>query len=90
LRSLTWTASASTSARIELKPNYYGAHHQYGYLLAFARRFDDSVAEFERANRMNPLSAAILNDLAWPLMFTGNYPAAEEQIHKALELDPTF
>ena len=54
---------------IELNPNYYEAHHQYGYLLAFGGRFDESVAEFKRANEMDPLSAGILNDLAWPLMF---------------------
>ncbi len=75
---------------IELNPNYYEAHHQYGYLLAFGGRLDESVAEFKRANEMDPLSAGILNDLAWPLMFQRKYDEAREKIRQALELDPSF
>ena len=48
------------------------------------------MAEFKRANEMDPLSAGILNDLAWPLMFQGKYDEAREKIRKALELDPSF
>ena len=43
-----------------------------------------------RAIELDPLSAEIPNDMAWPLMFQGKYEAAKEQIRKALELDPTF
>ena len=86
-----WVAGEREYRRaIELNPNYYEAHHQYGYLLAFAGRFEESVAEFKRANEMDPLSAGILNDLAWPLMFQGKYDEAREKIRKALELDPSF
>jgi adenylate cyclase len=86
-----WVAGEREYRRaIALNPNYYEAHHQYGYLLAFAGRFDESVAEFTRANEMDPLSSGILNDLAWPLMFEGKSDAARDRIHKALELDPSF
>jgi Flp pilus assembly protein TadD len=31
-----------------------------------------------------------VNDLSWPLMFSGKYELARQQNRKALELDPSF
>jgi adenylate cyclase len=75
---------------IGLNPNYAEAHHQYGLLLAFRGRFDESLAEMKRASELDPLSAGITLDVGSPLTFQTKYEAAREQARKALELDPNF
>jgi tetratricopeptide (TPR) repeat protein len=75
---------------IELNPNYAEAHHQFGFLLEFRGRFDESLAEMKRANELDPLSAGITADLGGPSLFQGKYEAAKDQYRKALELDPNF
>ena len=86
-----WAGGESEYRRaIGLNPNYAEAHHQYGYLLAFRGRFDESLAEMKRASELDPLSAGITNDVGLPLIFQAKYEAAKEQARKALELDPNF
>jgi adenylate cyclase len=75
---------------IGINPNYAEAHHQYGYLLAFQGRLDESLAEMRRASELDPLSADITVDVGLPLTFQAKYEAASEQFRKALELDPNF
>ena len=43
-----------------------------------------------RASELDPLSAAITNDVGVPLGYQAKYVAAKEQFRKALELDPSF
>jgi adenylate cyclase len=86
-----WAAGEGEYRRaIGLNPNYAEAHHQYGYLLAFQGRFDESLVEMKRANELDPLSAGITNDVGIPLTFQAKYGAAREQALKALDLDPNF
>lgn len=86
-----WEAGESEVRRaIALNPNYAEAHHQYGYLLAWQGRPDESLAEMKRASELDPLSAAITGDLGLPLTLQGKYEAAKEQFAKALELDPNY
>jgi TolB-like protein/Tfp pilus assembly protein PilF len=86
-----WIGGESQYRRaISLNPNYAEAHHQYGYLLAYQGRFDESVAEMKRASELDPLSALTTNDIGLPLTFQAKYEAAGEQFRKALELDPNF
>ncbi len=86
-----WAGGESEYRRaIGLNPNYAEAHHQYGYLLAFRGRFDESLAEMKRASELDPLSAGITSDVGIPLMLQTKYEAAKEQARKALELDPNF
>jgi adenylate cyclase len=73
---------------IELNPSYAYAHNQYGELLAWQGRFDESLAEMRRATELDPLSVLFTADVANPLEQQGRYGAAKEQIRKALELDP--
>jgi adenylate cyclase len=75
---------------IELNHNYAEAHHQYGYLLTFVGRFDESERELQRAIDLDPLSAGTVTDLGAPLVFQGKYAASAEQCRKGLELDPDF
>jgi adenylate cyclase len=86
-----WAGGESEYRRaIGLNPNYAEAHHQYGFLLAFRGRFDESLAEMKRASELDPLSAGITSDVGLPLALQANYQAAREQARKALELDPNF
>ncbi len=84
-----WGEGERESRRaIGLNPNYAEAHHQYGFLLAFRGRFDESLAEMKRASELDPLSAGITNDVGIPLIFQAKYEAVKGQSDKALELDP--
>jgi TolB-like protein len=86
-----WEGGESESRRaIALNPNYAEAHHYYGYLLGWRGRLDESLAEMRLASELDPLSAGITNDVAFPLIFQAKYEAAKEQIRRALELDSNF
>jgi adenylate cyclase len=86
-----WAGGESEYRRaIGLNPNYAEAHHQYGYLLAFRGRFDESLSEMKRAGELDPLSAGITNDVGFPLTLQAKYEAAKEQARLAMELDSNF
>ncbi len=86
-----WAGSEREFRRaLELNPNYAFGHEQYGYFLAWQGRFDESLAEFQRANELDPLSAGITTDVAVPLVYQAKYHRAKEQARKALQLAPGF
>ena len=86
-----WAGSEREFRRaIELNPNYAFAHDQYGYLLLWQGRFDESLAEMTRASELDPLSARITMDVGVALGYQAKYAPAKEQFRKALELDPSF
>ena len=53
-------------------------------------RFDEGIAEGERAMRLDPLSPAILVDAAWALQVAGRATEALELDRRTSDLDPTF
>ena len=60
-----WTGGERELRRaIALNPSSAEAHFQYGYLLMFEGRFDESLAEMRRASDLDPLSAEYTNDVA--------------------------
>ena len=73
---------------IELNPNYGYAHDQYGYELAQLGRFDEAIAQGERAIELAPLSSETLWDSMWALVWSGNFERARANINRALEIDP--
>src|SRR5262249_34763374 len=75
---------------IELSPNYAFAHDQLGQALAILGRFDEAVAEGERALALDPLSASILVDVGITFVFQRQVPAVRDLARKTAELDPTF
>jgi len=76
---------------IALNPNYATAHHWYGFNpLSTLGRFDESIAEGERAVELDPLSPVINSDLGSILMVARRYDEAIAQLGKTLEMDPTF
>ena len=53
-------------------------------------RFDEGVAESQRAHEFDPLSLTINTDVAKVYMLSGRYDDALEHYQRALNLDPDF
>jgi TolB-like protein/tRNA A-37 threonylcarbamoyl transferase component Bud32 len=86
-----WAGSEREFRRaIALNPNYAFAHDQFGMLLAFVGRFEESIAEGKRAIALDPLSPQVLIDAAMPFIFQRDFATAREIVRRAAELDPSF
>jgi TolB-like protein/Tfp pilus assembly protein PilF len=64
------------------------AHHALGCTHLFARRFDDSVAEFELALRLNPNFSLAQCYFCVSLAYSGRWQEAEEAAQRALRFSP--
>ena len=75
---------------------WYCSHHHsaagenvpYAYSYLFARRFDDAIAEFELALRLNPNFAFSHAFYAVTLCYAGRYDEGDVAIRRALRLSP--
>jgi TolB-like protein/Flp pilus assembly protein TadD len=86
-----WEGSEHELRRaIALNPNYAFAHDQFGLMLTLVGRFDEAIAEGQRAMALDPLSPSILIDLVASYEFSGRTAPALALTRKAAELDPTF
>ena len=75
---------------IELNPNYATAHHWYAEHLMWEGRFDEALAESERARELDPLSLIIAADNGAILYYARQYDRAIAQFQKVLAMDPSF
>ncbi len=75
---------------IGLNPNYATAHHWYAEYLALMGRFDEALAESERARELDPLSLIISADKGIILLYARRYDDAIAQFRSVEEMDPTF
>lgn len=75
---------------IELNPSYATAHHWYALYLRSRGRFDESLAEIRRAQKLDPLSLIINTVIGTHFYYTCQYDKAIEQCHETLALDPNF
>ena len=64
------------------------AHHALGCIHLFARRFDDCLAEFQHALRLNPNFCLAQGYYGLALAFCGRWKEGEEAAHRALRLSP--
>ncbi len=64
------------------------AHNALGHAYLFARRFDDSLAEFELALQLNPNFALAQGYYALSLSYSGRWREADEAGRRALRLSP--
>ena len=64
------------------------AHHALGCTHLFARRFDDSLAEFETALRLNPNFSLAHCYYCVTLTDSGRWQEAEEAVRRALRFSP--
>ena len=53
---------------IKLNPNSSVSHQRYGDVLLVGDRFDESIAEYKRATELDPVSGAVIGDLAYSLL----------------------
>ncbi len=86
-----WEGSEREFRRaIALNPNYAFAHDQFGLMLGLVGRFDEAIAEGQRALALDPLSPTNLIDATAAYMYSGRTAQALTLTRKASELDPTF
>jgi TolB-like protein/Tfp pilus assembly protein PilF len=84
------TAEKEYRRAIQLDPNYATAHHWYAEYLALRGRFDEALAEIERARQLDPLSLIIGADRGAILYYSRQYDRAIEQFRTVLEIEPNF
>jgi len=75
---------------IELNPNYATAHFWYGEHLTYLGRFDEGIAEIQRAEQLDPLSPIISGSVGWAFHMARQPDRAIQQLRKVLEMDPNF
>jgi serine/threonine-protein kinase len=75
---------------IALNPSYAYAHDQLNQLLGINGRFDEAIAEGQRAVALDPLSPSIMEDLATTALYAGRTAMSVELMRKAADLDPGF
>jgi TolB-like protein/DNA-binding winged helix-turn-helix (wHTH) protein/Tfp pilus assembly protein PilF len=84
------TAGARYRQALELDPNYVTARHWHAEYLALLGRFDEALAEIERARQLDPLSLIIAADHGAILHFARRYDEAIPQFLAVLAIDPSF
>jgi eukaryotic-like serine/threonine-protein kinase len=91
--SYDWDWEGSEKAfkqAIELNPEDATAHHWYAEYLALVRRFDEAIAEKEKALELDPLSPIIRVCFAYPYLLSHRFDAAIEILQKSIDLEPNF
>jgi tetratricopeptide (TPR) repeat protein len=75
---------------IDLSPNYATAHQWYSEYLIVNGRFEEGIAEINKASQLDPLSLIISSAIAGHYYMSRRYDKAIEQAKKVLEMDPKF
>jgi tetratricopeptide (TPR) repeat protein len=81
-------AEHSAEAAIRADSEDPWAHNALAHVYLFARRFDDSLAEFELALRLNPNFALAQGYYGLSLSYNGRGQEADEAARRALRLSP--
>jgi eukaryotic-like serine/threonine-protein kinase len=81
-------AEAGFRRAIALNPNYATAHHWYGLLLGTQGRFDEAMAEMQRARELDPVTRAIASASGLIFYYARQYDRALQQFQRARELNP--
>jgi TolB-like protein/Tfp pilus assembly protein PilF len=84
------TAEKEFRQAIQLDPGYGTARQWYAECLSFQGRFDEALAESERARQLDPLSVIIARDHGTILYFSRQYDRAIEQFRAVRKMDPDF
>src|SRR3954469_3873822 len=88
MASVLPSATREALAAVEADDEDPWAHHGLAYSYLFARRFDDAIAEFELALRLNPNFAFSQAFYAVTLCYAGRYEEGDVAIRRALRLSP--
>jgi TolB-like protein len=82
------TAERAAQAAIRADNEDPWAHHALGYVYLLERRFDDSLAEYELALRLNPNFAQAQGFYSLSLSYSGHWQKAVQAAERALLLSP--
>jgi len=82
------TAEAASRAAIQIDGEDSWSHQALAHVHLFARRFDDSIAEFELALRLNPNFALAQGFYGLVLSYCGRWEEADLAANRALRLSP--
>ena len=82
------TAEKEYRRAIQLNGNYATGHQWFAECLAFEGRFDDALAESERARSLDPLSTIIAADNGAIYYFARQYDRAAARFQSVLDVDP--
>jgi serine/threonine protein kinase/tetratricopeptide (TPR) repeat protein len=84
-----WSSAEREFKRaIELNPNSALSHRRYAIYLDTTGRLNESMAEAQRAQELDPLSPEIVSGLGWVYLSTRRYDESIAQFQKALDLYP--
>ncbi len=75
---------------IELNPTYAVARQFYANLLDQCGRPDEAIAQWRRAQELDPLALIISAGIGWHFYFAGDFDQAIPQLQQTLEMDDTF
>jgi TolB-like protein/Flp pilus assembly protein TadD len=90
-RDNDWAGAEQEYRRaLDLNPNYSMAYQRYALLLSSLGRFDEALAEIERARNLDPASLIINSNVGEVLYYARRYEEAIEPLRKTLEMDPSF
>jgi tetratricopeptide (TPR) repeat protein len=79
------------AAREQLKRTRDAAEHmRQGQLLAQAREYPESIAEFNQALELDPNNPNAYNQKGYAYLRSGNYQEAIDSLKRSLEIDPNF
>ncbi len=81
-------AARAAMAAIRVDSEDPWAHHALGCAYLFTRRFDNSLAEFELALRLNPNFSMAQGYYGLALAYCGRWQEADEAARRALRLSP--
>jgi TolB-like protein/DNA-binding winged helix-turn-helix (wHTH) protein/Tfp pilus assembly protein PilF len=84
------TAEKEYRRAIQLDPGYATAHQWYAEYLSWQGRFDEALAESERARQLDPLSPIIATDHGSILYLARKYNQAIAQCRTVLDMDANF
>jgi len=91
LHQFKWAAAEQQFMRaIELNAGYDTAHYYYANLLAAFGRFDEALAEANRALELDPMSVNTRQNRLYILLLAGRSEEAIGQGIEILEMDPTY
>ena len=83
-------AEAEYKRAIAARPNYATARSYYANLLTAQSRFDEALAGFDEARRLDPLSLIVRTAKGWTQYYAHRYEEAIREEDGALEMDATF
>jgi TolB-like protein/cytochrome c-type biogenesis protein CcmH/NrfG len=81
-------AERAALAAVEADREDAWAHHGLAYVLLFQRRFDDAIAAFELALRLNPNFALAYSSYGVTLCYAGRWEDGDAAARRALRLSP--